>query len=996
MDGVPWAPDPSEAMDSMQDVNTMGDADPSHAMDSMQGVITLGDADPSHAMDSMQGVITLGDADATEALGGVKAMDSMQDVITMENADSSQSMGGSQTTISISQTGDALISMESQPLDGLAIQSMNSTISQNVHRSQIVQFPRNPKPMDSMDTVHQPKPMDSMETVRHLKPMDSMGTVHHPKFMDSMEVNSGSTGEINQLEVIYTRDEVALAMESVDQHSTTNDDQQEIQETTRTLIIETPEEESSINVKDVEMKANQYFVPCGEAFDLSLGPGDQPELHTEMAQADIKSPEETATNIMDEMLKNIFSGGDETNETCIEDAEVTTIMEEENNFVNVSQFVVNQSIPLKFDPISGEMVPDIETEPDEKILDNHVERGKIETPNLPSKDLLKDEQFVAKTKGRNVAKIKPSSQLRNIAKVKPFPACTPLQMMTILSSTATHSSAPRNASEGKCSCSKHIVLGYPPSDVVYWQVRTTPGIRKTIMDFDNEGVKFLYDDGCLKAFQTVLRSFNPEFQSEGKELEVSLCLSCVRWAEGEAKETKTSPNSNNFPDISFRCYFCPAKVSTVKQFRVHLETSHAKDSFKCECKDHKDIYLAYSRLDPNPVPFSTKFDKNDPEVRSAIRSLREKGLWNGKMPICSFCIHFANSQNTDCVCMKHNGGVEMAREVKLADFERMSRVGLVLGDYYEGVSICKQCLTMSKKGKEKESLDKGANTEDKKRKRARPPTPEVAKKAKKLSTETENVYKKKYLNSRRNSSVVEEPKKEEDNNGNVLMYDIYCDIPGCNARLRGYPSLIKHFKSKHPAGTSDETIKIDDKNLDDVSSHDEGEENLRDEDDEQYLTFVKDPSKKFKAMADLPLLYIKVEKLNVKSSDEFHPRIILGKRKSVEFKEGDSLVEVHTISPRRKYETRRMEKDNFEMLATVHLNSTPKPGIIKLGVPKNKDVQSPESLVYAKIDEQPASEFNSPRSQMIQQGLQQNNNVPKLISPEISTNKKFEEVSFSE
>merc|ERR1719319_1194716 len=121
---------------------------------------------------------------------------------------------------------------------------MNSTISQNVHRSQIVQFPRHPKPMDSM------------ETVRHPKPMDSMGTGNHPKFMDSMEVNSGSTGEINQLEVIYTRDEVALALESVDQHSTTNYDQQEIQETTRTLIIETPEGESSINVKDVEMKAN--------------------------------------------------------------------------------------------------------------------------------------------------------------------------------------------------------------------------------------------------------------------------------------------------------------------------------------------------------------------------------------------------------------------------------------------------------------------------------------------------------------------------------------------------------------------------------------------------------------------------------------------------------------------------------------------------------------------------------------------------------------------
>jgi len=58
------------------------------------------------------------------------------------------------------------------------------------------------------------------------------------------------------------------------------------------------------------------------------------------------------------------------------------------------------------------------------------------------------------------------------------------------------------------------------------------------MDFDNEGVKYLYDQGDLKTFQSVLSSFKPEFLSTEKSLEVSLCLSCVRWAEKEFKAIK--------------------------------------------------------------------------------------------------------------------------------------------------------------------------------------------------------------------------------------------------------------------------------------------------------------------------------------------------------------------------------------------------------------------------------------------------------------------------
>merc|ERR1719509_384986 len=105
------------------------------------------------------------------------------------------------------------------------------------------------------------------------------------EFSDSRDEVTDSRDEVTDSrgEVTDSRSEVVLPKESIHLHSTTNDDQKEVHgadPTPRTPLIQTPEpvieevqlpviQESSITMKDVDMEANQYFVPCGEAFDLS-------------------------------------------------------------------------------------------------------------------------------------------------------------------------------------------------------------------------------------------------------------------------------------------------------------------------------------------------------------------------------------------------------------------------------------------------------------------------------------------------------------------------------------------------------------------------------------------------------------------------------------------------------------------------------------------------------------------------------------------------------
>ena len=51
---------------------------------------------------------------------------------------------------------------------------------------------------------------------------------------------------------------------------------------------------------------------------------------------------------------------------------------------------------------------------------------------------------------------------------------------------------------------KIYYLGYPPSAVYYWEVGTSRGPEGLDLNFLNLGVKFLYDEGLLKAFQSAL------------------------------------------------------------------------------------------------------------------------------------------------------------------------------------------------------------------------------------------------------------------------------------------------------------------------------------------------------------------------------------------------------------------------------------------------------------------------------------------------------------
>ena len=220
--------------------------------------------------------------------------------------------------------------------------------------------------------------------------------------------------------------------------------------------------------------------------------------------------------------------------------------------------VVQETIPLRLDLITGELEPDVEagkglvpTQSGAWVTPRQEEVFNIISESL---EVFPQDDFAAKSplkksgsesngkKGSNVATVKPfnssNSQKSSKSSKPPKISTSPIKLKAVLSSHPTTSSTPRPPSSVKCQCARHMVIGYPPAKVFYWTVGTTPGISSTYMDFDNQGVKFLYDQGDLKSFQAVLSSFKPEFLNTEKSLEVSLCLSCVRWAENEHKSIK--------------------------------------------------------------------------------------------------------------------------------------------------------------------------------------------------------------------------------------------------------------------------------------------------------------------------------------------------------------------------------------------------------------------------------------------------------------------------
>jgi hypothetical protein len=513
-----------------------------------------------------------------------------------------------------------------------------------------------------------------------------------------------------------------------------------------------------------------------------------------------------------------------------------------SSIVNVSEFTVNESIPLILDSDTGIMVPDTvhkngKAVQEEQIVNNDKHTEAVN--DTIDKDLDK-ERSRENHSSKNVAKVKPFNNFPPSPKKVPVPQSTPLKLRTILSSSAStlSSDTTRESSTKNCQCAKHVVIGYPPTQVVYWQVGTTPGINTTIMDFDNAGVKFLYDEGSLKNFESVLRSFKPKFLSSEKHFRVSICLSCVRWAEGElaaglkpvnepakinkAKEAaKTVPKPKESklkpppkPSVLFRCSFCPDTMDSVAKFRRHIEESHssgksaktsssrrASTACKCRCSEHKEIYQAYASL--ALVTFSIKFNESDVETRAGMKYLQEAGLSEGEMPICSYCLHFGRSQNKECVCLRHSEIVgakkekEMARELTEADFQKMKSAGLVYGPYYPAVSVCSPCLAHAVEAIEFQHAKVEVKHDEKNSTRLTRSTRTSRKRTLSPSAETTNIYKKTYRRSTSTPVKEEEVVESLPPGHSKMMYDLYCDIPGCNARLRGYPSLVKHFKNKH-------------------------------------------------------------------------------------------------------------------------------------------------------------------------------------------------------
>jgi len=454
--------------------------------------------------------------------------------------------------------------------------------------------------------------------------------------------------------------------------------------------------------------------------------------------------------------------------------------------------VVQETIPLRLNMSTGEMEPDVEagkglvpTQSGAWVTPRQEEVFNIISESLevfPQDDLkLSKKSPIKKSvsesmvkKGSNVATVKPFNSLNSHKSSKlakpPKISTSPIKLKAVMSSSPTHSSAGRPPSSVKCQCARHMVIGYPPAKVYYWTVGTTPGINSTYMDFDNEGVKFLYDQGDLKSFQSVLSSFKPEFLSTEKSLEVSLCLSCVRWAEKEFKTMKQkrkdelekarkekvkkveksrkekatvmlAEEDNSFKG-KFKCIVCKKLVSSPLEFKNHvkevhqtgapsnLESKRSSTSSKCKCLSHMDIFHGYSFMREPPVTYRMNFSKTE-ENTLALRFYKQNSMLADSEPslLCSFCVHFANQQ-----------------------------------------------------------VDKT---------RPRSPTKRVALVRKRsLSPALKKVKRKRNSSSSSDSSSSSGSSSSEDSDSDPD--DGACEVPGCKAVLNRPSALANHMKTKHP------------------------------------------------------------------------------------------------------------------------------------------------------------------------------------------------------
>jgi len=95
-----------------------------------------------------------------------------------------------------------------------------------------------------------------------------------------------------------------------------------------------------------------------------------------------------------------------------------------------------------------------------------------------------------------------------------------------ISQAPTESVRQPATSAPKCQCSMHMLVGYPPSQVVQWTVVLAQGTPI----FASPGICLLFLRGYLKCIQAFINS-----NSQEEEIDVSLCHSCVAWSDKQVE-----------------------------------------------------------------------------------------------------------------------------------------------------------------------------------------------------------------------------------------------------------------------------------------------------------------------------------------------------------------------------------------------------------------------------------------------------------------------------
>eukprot|EP00092_Neocalanus_flemingeri_P007871 GFUD01008497.1.p1 GENE.GFUD01008497.1~~GFUD01008497.1.p1 ORF type:complete len:1644 (+),score=506.46 GFUD01008497.1:41-4972(+) len=480
--------------------------------------------------------------------------------------------------------------------------------------------------------------------------------------------------------------------------------------------------------------------------------------------------------------------------------------------------VVQETIPLRLDLTTGEMVPDVEagkglvpTQSGAWVTPRQEEVFNIISESLevfPQDDvkltfrspLKKSGSESSAKKGSNVATVKPFNSTNSPKSSKssqpPKLSNSPIKLKARLRHPSP-STNPRPPSSVKCQCARHMVIGYPPAKVFYWTIGTTPGVISTYMDFDNKGVKFLYDQGDLKSFKAVLSSFKPEFLSTEKSLEVSLCLSCVRWAENEFKSIK----EKQIVEIE--------KIKEEEEKAKELEAVKKEKSKKLEAaKKEKSKKLKAAKKEAASMDSSS--DESDTTYKRKYKCVLCKKLLLSPL---EFKIHVKeihqknassppeskrSSTSSKCKCLSHidifhgYSFMEQSPVTFRMNFSKTEETSVALRFYKENSMLadsdsadllCSFCVHFAN-----QQVDKT---------RSKSPTKKIT------STKKGSLPPSKFKSRKQESSSSESSSSSSDSSSSGSdseddTEDGTCDVPGCNAVLRSPAALAMHMKSKHP------------------------------------------------------------------------------------------------------------------------------------------------------------------------------------------------------